>query len=216
MTGPAAAPASAVRAWLIAASEQVMAERDELSRLDGLAGDGDLGATLSTGFGSAAERLAAVDGADVGDLLTAVGSALSRDAPSTFGTLLGLALREAARPFRGRDELSAADVVALLSALAESVGRRGEVEPGQRTMLDALVTAREAARDRLAGAEADVPHVLSAAAAGARLGAEQTASMSPQVGRAGWVGARATGHPDAGATAIAVILGALSDAAEAR
>jgi phosphoenolpyruvate---glycerone phosphotransferase subunit DhaL len=215
MNGPAAAPASAVRAWLIATSERVMAESDELSRLDGLAGDGDLGATLSTGFGSIADRLDGADGADVGDLCSAVGSALSRDAPSTFGTLLGLALRDAAPLFRGRDELSAADVVGLLAALAESVGRRGQVEPGQRTMLDALVAARDEARDSL-GAEADVLHVLSAAAAGARRGAEVTASMSPQVGRASWVGARATGHPDAGATAIAVILGALSDAAQSR
>jgi dihydroxyacetone kinase len=53
---------------------------------------------------------------------------------------------------------------------------------------------------------------LSAAAAAAEAGAAATAAMQPRLGRASYLGDRAIGVPDGGATAVAIWLRALSGA----
>lgn len=210
MSQSRALSAEALRRALLHVCSEVTSERDRLSQLDGAAGDGDLGETMAIGFGKAAERLATADPGDIGRLLAVLGTTLSREAPSTFGTLLGLGLRDAAKQVAGRGELAPSDYIALLNTLADNVAARGQVAAGQRTMLDAILAARDAGATRAAQPEATIADVLSAAAEGAAEGAAATAGMVPQVGRAGWIGERVKGSPDAGATAIAVILTALS------
>ena len=66
-------------------------------------------------------------------------------------------------------------------------------------MLDALYPAVEAFQS-----EQDFQAGLMAAALASRSGATATALMTPKHGRAGWIGERAKGFEDAGATVIAV------------
>jgi hypothetical protein len=49
--------ARALTAALLVACDRIDQARDELGRLDGIAGDGDLGVTLSTGFGHVRQLL---------------------------------------------------------------------------------------------------------------------------------------------------------------
>ena len=86
-----------------------------------------------------------------------------------------------------------------LSAAFEGIAARGKAQLGERTLLDALYPAVEALQ-----LEHDVRAGLSAAALASRSGASATALMSPKHGRAGWIGERAKGFEDAGATVIAV------------
>ena len=51
---------------------------------------------------------------------------------------------------------------------------------------------------------------LRAAAAAATEGARATAGMMPRRGRSSYLGERALGHPDPGAEAVAVWLGAVA------
>jgi hypothetical protein len=73
-------------------------------------------------------------------------------------------------------------------------------------MRPAADAAADAARDG-----ADLAQTASAAAGAAALDADQTAEMEPQVGRAGWIGERARGAPDAGAVAWAIFLSGLAE-----
>ena len=200
-----------LRAGVLSACARVLAARAELTSLDAAAGDGDLGESLAIGFAAVAKELRDGEAGDAGAVLLRAGTALSRSAPSTFGTLLGMAWRDAGRALAGHTELTAADVVRALDVMAAGVARRGDVGPGQRTVLDGLL----ASRDRAAAAGADAFAALAAAADGARAGAEATASMRPQVGRAGWIGERAQGRPDAGASAWAVIADGIATGAGA-
>jgi hypothetical protein len=208
--GPAL-PAPVLSRALVHVCEQVIRERETLSRLDAVAGDGDLGESLAAGFGALAGRLFSAPHNDVGELLALSGRVLSREAPSTFGTLLGLGMRDAAPLSRENGELDPSGVVRLLDTLADGVARRGQVAEGQRTVLDAITAARDAAVTCAEDPAAGTLEVLGSAAQGACRGAEATARMLPQVGRAGWIGERVLGHPDAGATAFAVILTALHE-----
>jgi len=96
---------------------------------------------------------------------------------------------------------------AYLDAAATSVAQRGHVEPGDRTMLDALRPATLAIR-RAADAGLDAATAAREAAAAADAGARETASMMATVGRAGWLADRAAGHEDAGARLMAMAFAA--------
>lgn len=208
----AAISAAVLKQAMLAAGRCINAERDTLSELDAAAGDGDLGATLGSGFVHVEASLSELsDDADVGGLIKAAGITLARKAPSTFGALLGGAFMRVGGEFQGVESLSGEDVARLMTSLLSAVSERGGAAPGQRTVVDALdggaQAARDAATDGAGGAES-----LAAAARGAEAAAERTASMKPEFGRAAWVAERAQGHRDAGAVAWAMYVSALSQA----
>ena len=84
----------------------------------------------------------------------------------------------------------------------------GGAHPGDRTMLDALMPASEAFSAAMRGGRSG-PEALREAVEAARAGAKATAGMRPRLGRSSYLGDRALGHPDPGAEAVAVWLGAI-------
>lgn len=198
--------------------------RDELNRLDAAAGDGDLGLTM-TAAASGAAALAArgeLDGKTPGEALRSLGMEIARCAPSTSGTLFARGLLQAGREagtweagdreagYRAADQ-PVALAAALIRAGIEGVERAGKAQPGDRTMLDALVPVLEALQGAAEGGEG--PQAAAAAAAeAARTGAESTRLMEAKVGRASWIPERAKGNVDGGAQAVAVIAEAVAAA----
>nr|WP_287833604.1 DAK2 domain-containing protein [Acidiphilium sp.] len=75
-------------------------------------------------------------------------------------------------------------------------------------MIDALTPAVAALE-----AAASLPEALARSAAAAREGAEATAPLVARKGRASYLGERAIGHVDPGATSSAMLLAALAEAA---
>ncbi len=82
-------------------------------------------------------------------------------------------------------------------------------------MLDAIAPAAEAA-SRAAETTASSLTALQAAAKAARDGAAATTQMVARVGRASRLGTRTLGHPDPGATSIALMLQYAVNALEAQ
>jgi phosphoenolpyruvate---glycerone phosphotransferase subunit DhaL len=189
--------------------KRLRSEEAELGRLDAIAGDGDLGVTLRRGFERVVVSLREGEPTTPEAVLNSVGATLSTEAPSTLGTLLATGFREAARVVADRGQVAREDVVAILEAASNGIARRGDVEAGERTVLDAMLPAVDAARSL--DPDADIGATLAAAAAGAANGAEATKAMEPRVGRASWVGSRVVGSPDGGAVAWAMILEAMAD-----
>jgi dihydroxyacetone kinase len=185
--------------------------REQLNRLDGAAGDGDLGLTAGRAADALVDVAPTLAGLSGGEALKAVGMTLARRAPSTGGTLAAFACLAAARVEPAADQLQPARVADLLDAARDEIARRGKVEPGDRTMLDALAPAAAAFR-AAAEAGSDLSACLAAAAEAADRGATATIDMDATTGRAGWLADRARGHEDAGARLIAVILAAASSA----
>jgi dihydroxyacetone kinase len=186
--------------------------RDRLNRLDGVAGDGDLGLTAGRAAEALVELAPMLVDQTAGDALKAIGMTLARRVPSTGGTLLAFACLAAARVEPTAGQSPAAAAADLLDAARDEIARRGKVEPGDRTMLDALAPAAAAFR---VGADAGlgIEACVAAAAAAADRGAASTIDMDATTGRAGWLADRARGHEDAGARLIAVILSAAASAA---
>jgi dihydroxyacetone kinase len=81
-------------------------------------------------------------------------------------------------------------------------------------MLDALVPAADAFAAVVAAGR-PVREALASAASAAAAGAAGTAGLTPRRGRSSYLGARAVGHPDPGAEAVAVWLAAVTSSCSA-
>jgi dihydroxyacetone kinase-like protein len=190
-------------------ADRLEAARDELCALDAIAGDGDLGVTMATGFAAIRPQLETPPAEDAGQLLAQIGMQIGRVAPSTMGTLTATAFLRAGTKVRGKVDLAAGDIAEMLEAAAQGMKDRGKADVGQRTAIDVLVPAAQAAREAAASGEPAAAALTRAAEAG-EAGAAATANMEPVLGRAGWIADRARGNRDAGATAWATILRALA------
>jgi phosphoenolpyruvate---glycerone phosphotransferase subunit DhaL len=195
---------------LKAACKAVQAQRDYLSELDAAMGDGDHGVSMAKSFKAVEAMLDSADEPDIGALLYQVGWTLVSEVGGAMGPLFGTAFIRAGKAVPGQTEIGPADVARMLAAAEEGVAARGKAQIGDKTMLDALHAAAAAAA---AAAEKGRPMtaVLAAAAAGAQQGAEATRDMVAKMGRASRLGERTLGHQDAGATSVAIILGAIHD-----
>ena len=168
---------------------------DEFTQLDSEAGDGDLG--LTAGKIAVGIRSALVEPGDsVKQLVLNIGKEVSKAAPSTFGTLYASGFLAAGIVLSDEQD-ALTQLHTGLQAAADKIAQRGKSEEGQRTLLDALGPAA-----RAAAAAADLESALRNAATAAAQGVEATKGMMPQHGRAGWIGERAKGLADAGATVI--------------
>jgi len=188
-----------------AVAADLATRRDELNRLDGVAGDGDLGLTVAAATAALLALAPELDALPEDEAIRRCGRELASNAPSTGGTLLAFALMAAGKAeIAPADAEPAARAAIYLETATATIEARGGAKPGDRTMLDALVPATAAVRAAATAGRAP-GEAARAAADAADAGARATASMAATVGRAGWLADRAKGHEDAGARLIAML-----------
>lgn len=207
--------ASREAAARVAGSLRVVAElidthAEELGRLDSIAGDGDHGIGMQRGARASAAATAAYleAGAGVRDLLIGAGDAWADQAGGTSGALWGAILGALGRTLGNEEAPSGPSVSAAVTAASEAVQKFGGAQPGDKTMVDALVPFAEGLARRV---EAGEP-LLSAwtgAAEDAQAAAAATADMMPRMGRARPHAEKALGTPDPGATSLGLIVAAV-------
>lgn len=161
----------------------------ELNALDAKSGDGDTGSTLATASRALKGALDELPLADLTQLYRAIGLKLSQTMGGSSGVLLAIFFSAA-----GDASASGLDSAGALQAGLERVRQVGGANPGDRTMIDALLPALNA-----------LPSGLDAAAKAAREGAELTATITKaKAGRASYISAsKLAGHNDPGAEAVA-------------
>jgi len=178
-----------------------------LTRLDSEIGDGDHGTNMHRGFQAALERLENTDPASPSDALKAVSMALIGKVGGAAGPLYGTAFLRASTALAGKEEVSPEDAADALNEALAGVKQRGKAEAGDKTMVDALAPAAEAAKEA-ADSGGNVAAVFRAAAEAAAGGAEATAPLTARRGRASYMGERAAGHKDPGAASTHLLLDA--------
>lgn len=187
------------------------ANRRELTRLDSEIGDGDHGNNMHRGFQAALERLEGTEAKEPADVLKAVAMALMSKVGGAAGPLYGTAFLRAATALAGKAEPSGEEVAEALEAAVAGVKQRGKAEVGDKTMVDALEPAAAAAKEA-AGSGKPIGEVLRMAAGAAEEGAESTVPLTARRGRASYLGARAQGHMDPGASSSYLLLDAAARA----
>lgn len=195
---------SAVNQWLTDFVAGVTAAVDDLTELDRLAGDGDFGTNMEAAFGDLPTPVKGTDG----EVLAALGSRLFIRAGGTSGAVFGTMFREmATTAAQGASAaLTAGELAEALTRAADAVTELGGAKPGDRTMVDALVPAAEAAR-AVAAADPDAAPDLAAVHTAAIAGARSTAKITASKGRASYLGERARGVIDPGALVVAWLFG---------
>jgi dihydroxyacetone kinase len=196
-------PSAGLADLLTSVSRVLAGHRDALNRLDGVAGDGDLGLTVTQAAEAIAGIAPGIRGLATSEAIRMVGMEIARKAPSTSGTLVAFAFLAAARVDDRVSEAPGTRAIPYLHAASESIATRGKVSAGDRTMLDALSPAVEAFRSGIGRGES-VAAAARFAAVAADEGAKATASMTPTVGRAAWLVERARDNEDAGARLVAL------------
>ena len=90
------------------------------------------------------------------------------------------------------------------------VQARGKAELGDKTMLDALIPARDAFAAAVADG-AELPAALRRSADAAEEGMTATIPLVARKGRASYLGERSAGHQDPGATSTYLLLRTVAD-----
>ena len=201
---------AALRRFLETFADRLHERRDELTQLDSAIGDADHGTNMDRGFTAVRGKLAELAEADLGATSKAVGMTLISTVGGASGPLYGtFFLRLAHRARRTDQRHRPPSSGEALHAALEGVRMRGKAEADDKTMVDALapaVDAYDAAQgDGLAAA-------LAAAAAAAAAGRDRITPLVARKGRASYLGERAMGHQDPGATSTTILFESLRDA----
>ncbi len=208
VTSPATAAGLAVKRVAMSTADALSRAEQRLTELDAIAGDGDLGLSMTRGA-AAIRALPDSAWATPAIALAQMAAALGRAIAGSSGPFYATALLRAARGLP--DEPTAVDWAAAFAAAVSSISELGGAKPGDRTMLDALLPAATTLTSELASGAASRTAWAQAVQA-ARDGTAATAQMHPRLGRAAYLGDRVLGTPDAGAEAVVVWLAAIEPA----
>ena len=203
---------AAMVALLRRAETKVIEKHEWLGQLDAYAGDGDHGTTMKRAMGCIETAIVASAEGDLPALLTDVGWALLGVDGGSTGPLLGTLFNGLAESAAGQTELDTTGFAAAFEAGLAAVQRQTKAQPGDKTMMDALVPAVQALRSA-ADSGVGVAQALDQAASAAEAGAVATTDMQAKFGRARNLGERSKGSPDAGATSMSLLFRAFAEAA---
>ena len=188
----------------------VEAHFDELNALDAATGDGDHGTAIVATMKAAVESAEAPAGLSdtLSNIAMGVMTATGGSTSSLNGSFyMGLSSGAVA------DALTPAQTVAMLQSGLDMMKTTTNAVVGDKTMMDAMIPAIEAASAALASnSGATLAEIFQSAATAAREGAAKTADYVAKFGRARNLGERSKGSCDAGATSLALIFQAFADA----
>ena len=178
--------------------------------LDSHAGDGDFGMSISKGFKQVKKEWQSLieAGSDIGQFLQATAFVLMEHCGGASGPIWGSAFRAAGLYAAGKTHLDRQEFSDLLQAAVKGIQTTGErsfgrgAVVGDKTLIDALVPCADTWSS---GSTKSLTEMLSLAASAAEEGAEKTKEIVARMGRAGTVGERSLGYPDAGAYALGCI-----------
>ncbi len=196
----------AAAAVLAQVRDVVVKHEEELGHLDAIAGDGDHGIGMRRGIDAALEAAARASaaGASAERVLTHAGEAWSERAGGTSGALWGSAVIAAGLALGNKSSYEENDAAAVVEAFVNAITTLGKAEPGDKTMVDALLPFRDTFLREHDGGTA-LGAALTSAAGAATKAAAETERLRPLKGRARPLAEKSLGHPDPGAVSFGLI-----------
>jgi dihydroxyacetone kinase-like protein len=195
-----------IRAFAATVAEQ----KEYLTELDSAIGDADHGINMDRGMKAVITKIDAQEPTDVGALLKTVGMTLVSTVGGAGGPLYGTLFLQLGTATAGKETLEAPDWAAALDAAVAGVQARGKAVLEDKTMVDALIPARDAYRQALEEG-ASFADALRRSTAAAEDGMKATVPLVARKGRASYLGERSAGHQDPGATSSWLLLKTIAD-----
>ena len=201
------------RQGLLGMAETITAEKEYLTQLDSAIGDADHGINMERGFSKVAAKIRHAEYEDLGALAKDVAMGLMQSVGGASGPLYGTLFMRMSMKLKGHAEVDLPLFSEALDAGLQGIQDLGKAQPGEKTMVDALLPATEALHQAL-DEGMDLPQGLEKATEAARKGMEETIPLVARKGRASYLGERSAGHQDPGATSSYFLLAAFRDAAK--
>ncbi len=188
----------------------IQANKQYLSDIDGLIGDGDHGINMNKGFTLCEEALQAEPG-DLAHGFKTLSRILMSQIGGSMGPLYGMLFKAMAKTCQDRETLDAAGFGEMLTAAKDKVQDISGAQLGDKTLMDVLLPSEEAYRlAQEAGESFDA--CLDRMSDAAEKGRDATKDMVAKVGRSSRLGERSRGVIDAGSASCCLILQTLAKA----
>jgi phosphoenolpyruvate---glycerone phosphotransferase subunit DhaL len=187
----------------------IQENKQYLSDIDGLIGDGDHGINMNKGFTLCREELAKNPG-DMTHALRTLSGVLMTKIGGSMGPLYGTLFEAMADASAGIETVDRGVFGRMLEAAVRAIGEISDARVGDKTLLDTLVPALEAFQAASTGGPGGFPEALDAMEAAAIKGRDSTKDLVAKKGRASRLGERSRGVPDAGAVSCCLILRAMA------
>lgn len=193
-------------------SECIIRNEIPFCELDSHAGDGDFGMSVAKGFKQLKAEWHEIlenKSNDIGNFLEACSIVIMEHCGGASGPIWGSAFRAAGKNTESKTELTLTEFAEMIQASVKGIQATGErsfgrgAVVGDKTLIDALVPYADTLSSAAEGES--LKHALVKAAEAAVEGAKSTEQIVARMGRAGTVGERSLGYPDAGAHGLGVI-----------
>ncbi|WEA46067.1 dihydroxyacetone kinase subunit DhaK [Priestia aryabhattai] len=194
-------------------SECIIRNEIPFCELDSHAGDGDFGMSVAKGFKQLKAEWHEIlenKSNDIGNFLEACSIVIMEHCGGASGPIWGSAFRAAGKNTESKTELTLTEFAEMIQASVKGIQATGErsfgrgAVVGDKTLIDALVPYADTLTSSAAEGKS-LKHALVKAAEAAVEGAKSTEQIVARMGRAGTVGERSLGYPDAGAHGLGVI-----------
>ncbi|MBQ7712599.1 MAG: dihydroxyacetone kinase subunit DhaK [Clostridia bacterium] len=178
-------------------------------------GDGDFGMSIAKGFKQLKADWATRKKGDIGEFLVSCSEIIKEYCGGASGPIWGSAFKYAGKAMLGKKEINLTDLAFLFTEANRGVYETGKksfgkgAEIGDKTLVDALKPCAMALT-KAAEEGKKLQEGIDLGAKAAHDGAEATKTHVATLGRAGTVGERSIGYPDAGAHGLDVIFNELA------
>lgn len=198
-----------LRKVLADAQKVIESKFDYLNELDSATGDGDHGTAILSAIKGAVE--AAKQDVPFAQMFQNIGWGVMNATGGSTSSLLGSFFLGMGDAF-DKEELNGMEITRALDSGLKQVQMMTTAKVGDKTLMDAMIPAVEAARSVTEkDPDASPADILAAAAAAAENGAAATDALVARFGRAKNLGERSVGHRDAGAVSLSYIFRAFAD-----
>lgn len=190
-----------------AACEALIRSEAELTELDRMTGDGDLGVSMARAAKAVQQAVSSYPLNDIARTLKALAHTLGQELGGSSGPFYGVLFLRCGDILGRSRTTERAQWVQAFEEGCQAITALGGAKPGDRTMLDALYPFLNTLKQQ----NEATPQAVWAAVEAAEQGAEATAQMRPKLGRSSYLGDRVLGHPDPGARAVSIWLRAVCE-----
>lgn len=191
-------------------SDIIIANEVHFCEMDSVAGDGDFGMSIAKGFRQLKADWATRKKGNIGEFLRSSAEIIKEYCGGASGPIWGSAFLGAGKAAGDAKEIGVQELADMMQAAVKAIQATGErsfgrgAVVGDKTLIDALVPAADSLSASAKAGE-NLLDAMKKAADAAVAGAESTKKIAARMGRAGTVGERSIGYPDAGAYGLGVI-----------
>ncbi len=185
-------------------AQTIIDNKQYLSDIDGLIGDGDHGINMAKGFRLYLERFSDTKD-DFASSLNALGLILFNEIGGSMGPLYGNIFMNMSEAAEESKVVTAEIFGEMLKGATAAIKELGDAKPGDKTLMDVLVPAKDAYLQAITEGKNFAESLIIMDKA-AEEGRDATKDLVAKIGRASRLGDRSRGVLDAGACSACLIL----------